>query len=89
MFRVVNVRGDDVLNVRSGPSADFDIVGGLPPGSRGIAITNACRATWCPVQHRATSGWVNSAYLAPEGPSSPVLARRVPPTMPPRRRAPA
>ena len=72
VFRVVNVRSDDVLNVRSGPSADFDIVGGLPPGSRGIAITNACRATWCPVQHRSTSGWVNSAYLALERPSSPV-----------------
>ena len=72
VFRVVNVRSDDVLNVRSGPSADFDIVGGLPPGSRGIAITSTCRSAWCPVQHRSTSGWVNSAYLAAEEPSSPV-----------------
>ena len=71
-FRVVNIRGDDVLNVRSGPSADFDIVGGLPPGSRGVAITSACRSAWCPVQHRATNGWVNSAYLAPEEPASPL-----------------
>lgn len=73
-FRVVNVRSDDVLNIRSGPSADFDIVGGLLPGSRGIAITSACRAVWCPVQHRATSGWVNVAYLAPEE-SPPPLPR--------------
>jgi hypothetical protein len=72
MFRVVNVRNDDVLNVRSGPSADFEVVGGLPPGSRAIAITSACRATWCPVQHRSTSGWVNSAYLALEEPLSPL-----------------
>jgi SH3-like domain-containing protein len=71
LFRVANIRGDDVLNVRSGPSADFGIVGGLEPGSRGIAITSACRSKWCPVQHRATSGWVNSAYLAPESPSAP------------------
>jgi hypothetical protein len=71
-FRVVNIRGDDVLNVRSGPSSDFDIVGGLPPGSRGIAITSACRSAWCPVQHRATNGWVNRAYLAPEEPASPL-----------------
>jgi hypothetical protein len=72
VFRVVNVPSDDVLNVRSGPSADFDVVGGLPPGSRGIAITSACRSAWCPVQHRSTSGWVNRAYLAPEEPSPPL-----------------
>jgi Bacterial SH3 domain/Peptidase M15 len=72
MFKVVNVRSDDVLNVRSGPSADFDVVGALPPGSGGIAITSGCRSRWCPVQHRSTSGWVNSAYLAPEEPTSPL-----------------
>jgi SH3-like domain-containing protein len=72
MFRVVNVRSDDVLNVRSGPSADFDIVAGLPPGSRGIAITKACRATWCPVRHGSTSGWVNTVYLVPEELSAPL-----------------
>ena len=72
MFKVANVRSDDVLNVRSGPSADFDVVGELPPGSSGIAITSACRSKWCPVQHRSTSGWVNSAFLAPQEPLSPV-----------------
>jgi hypothetical protein len=71
MFKVARVRSDDVLNVRSGPSADFDVVGTLPPGSRGIAITSGCRSQWCPVQHQAASGWVNSAYLAPEEPMSP------------------
>jgi Bacterial SH3 domain/Peptidase M15 len=78
LFKVVNVRGDDVLNVRSGPSADFDIVGELPPGSHGIAITSPCRSLWCPVAHGSTSGWVNSAYLAPEQPSSPLALRDSP-----------
>jgi hypothetical protein len=73
-FRVVNVRSHDVLNVRSGPSADFDVVGSLPPASRGIAITSACRSEWCPVQHRLTNGWVNSAYLAPEQSPLPRLS---------------
>lgn len=68
-FKVANVRSDDVLNVRSGPSADFDVVGELSPGSSGIAIISACRSKWCPVRHHSTSGWVNSAYLAPEEPS--------------------
>jgi hypothetical protein len=71
MFKVARVRSDDVLNVRSGPSADFEVVGTLPPGSRGIAITSGCRSQWCPVQHQVASGWVNSAYLAPEEPMLP------------------
>ncbi len=70
LFKVANVRSDDVLNIRSGPSADFDVVGELPPDGRGIAVTSACRAKWCPVQHQAASGWVNSIYLVPEGPDS-------------------
>lgn len=66
LFKVANVRQDDVLNIRSGPSADFEIVAELPPGSHGIAITSECRSQWCPVQHRSARGWVNSTYLAPE-----------------------
>lgn len=65
-FRVANVRADDVLNVRSGPSAEHDIVGMLAPGSHGIAVVSACQAQWCPVQRDGTAGWVNSAFLAPE-----------------------
>ena len=65
-YKVANVRADDTLNVRSGPSAEHDIVGALPPDGRGIAVTSACRSRWCPVQHHATTGWVNSAYLTPE-----------------------
>jgi hypothetical protein len=73
-FKVVNVRSDDVLNIRSGPSADFGIVSALLPGSRGIAITGPCRSQWCPVRHRASSGWVNSAYLVPDETSSPATS---------------
>jgi hypothetical protein len=72
-FMVTNVRPDDVLNVRSGPSADHDIVAELAPGSRGIAITNECRSRWCPVQHDGATGWVNSVYLVPEGPATTAL----------------
>ncbi|HET7156117.1 MAG TPA: D-Ala-D-Ala carboxypeptidase family metallohydrolase [Hyphomicrobiaceae bacterium] len=95
LFKVANVRSDDVLNIRSGPSADFDVVGELPPDTRGIAVTSACRARWCPVQHHATSGWVNSIYLVPEesnsapqhvalhdGPKGPPLAFRESPDAP-------
>jgi hypothetical protein len=95
LFRVANVRSDDVLNIRSGPSADFDVVGELPPDTRGIAVTSACRAKWCPVQHHATIGWVNSVYLVREeqspiglqaavhdGPKGPPLVFRESPDAP-------
>jgi hypothetical protein len=65
-YRVANVRPDDVLNVRSGPSAEHDILGMLAPGSHGISVVGACLADWCPVQRDGTAGWVNSAFLAPE-----------------------
>lgn len=68
--RVANVRADDVLNVREGPSADDPVVGTLAPETRGIAITGACRLRWCPVTGRNVSGWVNSAFLSPEAGSS-------------------
>src|SRR5262249_3979470 len=71
-FMVVNVQRDDVLNVRNGPSADFEVVGGLPPGSRGVKVTGACQSQWCPVEHTSARGWVNSIYLAREEPTSPV-----------------
>jgi SH3 domain-containing protein len=64
LYVVANVEADDVLNVRSGPSTDFDIVAELQPGSRGVAITGACRSQWCPVQHALATGWVNRMYLA-------------------------
>ena len=73
-YIVANIARDDVLNVRSGPSTEFDIVGELQPGSRGVSITGACRSEWCPVQHQSTSGWVNRMYLANDGPASLVAA---------------
>jgi Bacterial SH3 domain len=65
-FMVVNVAPGDVLNVRKGPSAQFEVVGGLPPGSRGVMVTGACQSRWCPVEHASARGWVNSTYLARE-----------------------
>jgi hypothetical protein len=63
---VVNVARDDVLNVRSGPSAEFEVIGALHPGSGGVTVTGACQARWCPVEHATARGWVNSTYLGPE-----------------------
>jgi hypothetical protein len=68
VFMVVNVAPGDVLNVRKGPSVDFEVVGGLPPGSRGVTVTGPCQSLWCPVEHASARGWVNTTYLAREEP---------------------
>jgi SH3 domain-containing protein len=67
-YKVANVEHDDVLNVRSGPSTEFDVIGALPPGSRGVTMTGTCQSGWCPVQHQSTRGWVNRTYLAIDEP---------------------
>ncbi|MGE0698171.1 MAG: SH3 domain-containing protein [Hyphomicrobiaceae bacterium] len=65
--RVAHVAAGDVLNVRGGPSTDDAVVASLKPGEGGIAIAGECRARWCPITHGPAKGWVNVAYLEPEG----------------------
>lgn len=65
-FRVAGVDPSDVLNIRTGPSSDYQTVGGIPPNSRGITITGPCQNDWCPVKHQTLVGWVNRRYLTEE-----------------------
>jgi uncharacterized protein YraI len=65
-FRVAGVNPADVLNIRNGPSPDYQSVGGIPSDSHGITITGPCLNDWCPVKHRTLIGWVNRRYLAEE-----------------------
>ncbi|WP_423414181.1 SH3 domain-containing protein [Hyphomicrobium sp. B1] len=65
-FRVAGVDPSDVLNIRTGPSSDYETVGGIPPNSRGITITGPCQNDWCPVKHQTLVGWVNRRYLTEE-----------------------
>src|SRR5215831_14415590 len=64
-YRVVYVAPGDVLNLRSGPSLAYPVVGAIPPGGRGVRLVGHCRA-WCPISYNGALGWVNPAYLAPE-----------------------
>ncbi len=41
-YRVVGVAADDVLNIRSGPSVRFDIVGTVPHDGRGLENLAEC-----------------------------------------------
>jgi hypothetical protein len=63
-FSVYGVGEDDVLNMRSGPSEDYAIVGVIPPNGSGVRMVGGCIAVWCEIQFRNTRGWVNRYYLA-------------------------
>jgi hypothetical protein len=67
-YRVVFVTADDVLNVRSGPGPDFDVVGELPPEAEGVEVQRGSEtftegSTWVMVNYGAVEGWVNSRFL--------------------------
>lgn len=69
---VHGVPRNDVLNVRSGPSAQSRIVGALANGDRvrNLGCRNAGGSRWCRIQmldDMKSEGWVNDRYLKESG----------------------
>ena len=68
-YHVVDVRANDVLNVRAGPGTQYDIVGTIPPNGSGIEL-RSCRSVsgqrykWCIVKYRSVEGWTSGCCLA-------------------------
>jgi hypothetical protein len=65
-YRVKDVGYNDVLNIRSEPNANSNVVGTIPPDGRGIRIYGRCSSSWCPIQYNGVQGWANGNYLAKE-----------------------
>ena len=61
---VVNVRADDRLNLREGPTTGAAILARLAYGSCGVVVTGACQGSWCPVEDGHYVGWVHRHYIA-------------------------
>lgn len=77
-FIVWGVSPGDVLNVRTAPGASHPVVATLAPGARGVRLYDATRVVgdarvWSPVQVASGAGWVNLAYLRPQGPDVPAV----------------
>ena len=66
---VVNVRSDDRLNMREGPSAGAPIVARKRYGDCGIQVTSACQGSWCRVEDGHSLGWVNRRFIAMVSPA--------------------
>lgn len=63
-YRVSYVVEDDVLNMRSGPGVDFDIVATLPPHAEGVRSTpTQVEGNWVEIEWQDFTGWVNRYFL--------------------------
>lgn len=62
---VSGVASNDVLNIRSGPGASYNIVGSIRPGECGI-VTGNRSGRWIWV-HYGQGGYVHTRYLRTEG----------------------
>ncbi len=66
---VINTRSDDRLNVRDGPSVDYDVIGRWRNAKCGIFVYERCRGSWCPVDDGHIMGWAHRRYLGAVSPS--------------------
>ena len=62
-YKVVNVAGDDSLNVRSGPGIGHGVVATLQPDEGCIVQTGQRLGTWVRIEAQGMTGWVNRSYL--------------------------
>lgn len=68
LYDVQGVAADDVLNIRTGPSARAQIIGGLAPDARGIeVVARNAAGTWGQINTGEQSGWVSLRYMALRG----------------------
>lgn len=66
-FRIIDVAGNDVLNLRDGPGTEFGIIGIVPPSADDVHVgdcqTNSRGERWCATAWRDTHGWANRKFL--------------------------
>ncbi len=60
---VVGVSPGKDLNLRAGPGLRFQIVGGIPADTCGVAISTDCVNGFCRVWDDADSGWASEGFL--------------------------
>jgi len=69
-YRVAYVAADDVLNIRSGPGAENQILGVLLPDAAGIRMSGRSQlvsgTSWVWITTEQQEGWVNNRYLTGE-----------------------
>jgi hypothetical protein len=67
VLAVIGVAHDDVLNLRSAPGADQEILAGIPPLYSGLIALGHTRelprSFWIEVEYSSGTGWVNMSFV--------------------------
>ncbi|MEM7731738.1 MAG: SH3 domain-containing protein [Pseudomonadota bacterium] len=64
LYDVVGVSENDTLNVRVGPSTQFDIVSKLPPDAEGLEVVDLDKTgEWGLINIEEMSGWVSLTFM--------------------------
>jgi hypothetical protein len=63
-LRVVNIKDNDVLNIRELPTERSRIVGSIPSCSGGVIYLGKSAQNWILVQYGKAEGWVNRCFLS-------------------------
>jgi hypothetical protein len=67
VLAVIGVAHDDVLNLRSAPGADQEILAGIPPLHTGLIALGHTRelprSFWIEVEYSGGTGWVNLSFV--------------------------
>jgi SH3-like domain-containing protein len=66
---VVNVRSDDVLNLRTGPGTQYAVQTGLRFNQCGVMVMDDCQGNWCPVEDGHYAGWVSRRFISMVSPA--------------------
>lgn len=66
---VVNVRTDDVLNIRSRPTPTARVGARKRHHECGILVHKPCRGNWCSVEDGHSVGWAHRHFLAMVSPA--------------------
>ncbi len=67
LYDVIGVAEDDVLNIRSGPGTEFEIIGTIEPNAEGIEVIRPHDDfAWAQVNTGEVAGWVSLDYVVPQ-----------------------
>jgi SH3-like domain-containing protein len=66
---VVNVRANDVLNMRIKPQESAPVAAAKRHDACGMLVQRSCRQNWCPVEDGHSLGWVHRNYIAAVSPA--------------------
>jgi uncharacterized protein YgiM (DUF1202 family) len=64
-LRVVQVRANDVLNMREDATNDSQVVEFIPPNGQGITSLGESQGQWIFVQYDRAKGWVERRFVMP------------------------